>query len=217
MEVYRSSHTAEQLERALSGGGGGMTIEDIIEGRAPETIVYTGKSIPTYRFYGWNTIKEVTFTTTDEGKTSSCGQYAFGNCKALKKVSFPTSRKVEGYAFAYCSALEDVDMPMLEDFSMYMFRDCTALTKLDLPAVTVINGAAFNGCKKLTTLVLRSRSLISIGTNVFNNTPFYTNGTGGTVYVPQALIEQYQQATNWSALYAAGTCNFVAIEGSEYE
>jgi hypothetical protein len=51
----------------------------------------------------------------------------------------------------------------------------------------------------------------------FNSTPFATNGTGGTVYVPQALIAQYQQATNWSVLHTAGTCSFAAIEGSEYE
>jgi hypothetical protein len=56
-----------------------------------------------------------------------------------------------------------------------------------------------------------------INTNVFNSTPFAAGKAGGTVYVPQALIEQYQTATNWSTLYAAGTCNFVAIEGSEYE
>jgi hypothetical protein len=52
---------------------------------------------------------------------------------------------------------------------------------------------------------------------VFDGTPFASGGTGGTVYVPQALITEYQNNTNWSALYAQGTCNFVAIEGSEYE
>jgi hypothetical protein len=54
-------------------------------------------------------------------------------------------------------------------------------------------------------------------TNTFNSTPFATSGTGGTVYVPQALITEYQNATNWSTLYSGGKCNFVAIEGSEYE
>jgi hypothetical protein len=52
---------------------------------------------------------------------------------------------------------------------------------------------------------------------VLSKTPFASGGTGGTVYVPQALITEYQNATNWSTLYAGGTCNFVAIEGSEYE
>lgn len=202
----------------IGGGGGGLSIADIIEENLPTSIDYTGQAIPAYRFYGWNTLTEVEFTTTKTQKDISCGSYAFSNCKALKKISFPTSKKVDTYVFVGCSALEDVDMPALEEYSMYMFRDCTALKKIDLPAITKINNAAFSGCKNLTTLVLRSNSLLSIGsTNVFQNTPFYTGGTGGTVYVPQALVEQYQQATNWSVLYAAGTCNFVAIEGSEYE
>jgi hypothetical protein len=56
-----------------------------------------------------------------------------------------------------------------------------------------------------------------INVSAFVSTPFASGGTGGTVYVPAALVETYKTATNWSTLYAAGTCNFVALEGSEYE
>ena len=81
-----------------------------------------------------------------------------------------------------------------------------------------IEGSVFGYCKNLTTLVLKSETVCTLSNiNAFNNTPFASGKTGGTVYVPQALIESYQTATNWSTLYAAGTCNFVAIEGSEYE
>jgi hypothetical protein len=84
--------------------------------------------------------------------------------------------------------------------------------------INIANGV-FNGCKKLKTLILRRdvnpTSIVNVG--AFTNTPFASGGTGGTVYVPLSLIESYKTATNWSTLYAAGTCNFVAIEGSEYE
>ena len=70
----------------------------------------------------------------------------------------------------------------------------------------------------MTTLVLRNDTVVTLANiNAFQGTPFASGGTGGTVYVPAALIESYQTATNWSTLYASGTCNFAAIEGSEYE
>ena len=46
----------------------------------------------------------------------------------------------------------------------------------------------------------------------FNGTPFASGGTGGKVLVPRALVESYQTATNWSTLYVAETCEFLALE-----
>jgi hypothetical protein len=81
-----------------------------------------------------------------------------------------------------------------------------------------LGGAYFDHCSSLTTLVLRNDTVVTLANiNAFQGTPFASDGTGGTVYVPAALIESYQTATNWSTLYASGTCNFAAIEGSEYE
>jgi hypothetical protein len=100
----------------------------------------------------------------------------------------------------------------------YAFQKCYALASADFPSATEIGDRAFSDCSALTTLVLRSNTLCTLkSTGAFTNTTFASGGTGGTVYVPQALITEYQNATNWSTLYAAGTCNFVAIEGSEYE
>ena len=77
---------------------------------------------------------------------------------------------------------------------------------------------AFNQCKSLTTLILRSPVVCTLAaTSAFNSTPFNSTSTEATVYVPQALVETYQAATNWATLYTGGRCNFVAIEGSEYE
>ena len=100
----------------------------------------------------------------------------------------------------------------------YAFYECKALTSVDLPNATSVGNSAFIYCSKLTTIILRSPTVCTLAnTNAFNGTPFASNGTGGTVYVPQSLISQYQTATNWSSLYSGGKCNFVAIEGSEYE
>lgn len=50
-----------------------------------------------------------------------------------------------------------------------------------------------------------------------NSTQFASNGTGGTLYVPQALISSYQSATNWSTILGYANNSIQAIEGSQYE
>ncbi len=140
-------------------------------------------------------------------------------CTALEEVDLPVYAGVlQTQSFKSCSSLVDVNIPKVTEISTYAFQSCTSLMFLDLPAVTKINANAFYGASKLNTIVLRSETMcILSGTTAFTSTPFASGGAGGTVYVPSALITQYQQATNWSTLYAAGTCIFAAIEGSEYE
>ena len=101
----------------------------------------------------------------------------------------------------------------------YAFRSCTSMTFVDLPLLGTIETGVFYGCSKLNTLVLRKSDAICTlsATGAFTNTPFAAGKAGGKCYVPSALIDTYKTATNWSTLYAAGTCEFVAIEGSEYE
>lgn len=146
-------------------------------------------------------------------------QSVFRGCSSLKSADFPLLTGSTGnYAFLGCASLASVNLPLVTSVAQSAFENCTALTELDLPSVTAVLASSFKGCTNLTAIVLRSETLCSLSSiNAFANTPFASGGTGGTVYVPEALIESYQTATNWSTLYAAGTCNFVAIEGSEYE
>ena len=138
-----------------------------------------------------------TITEFNDDVITSIGERAFYTRKQLKTVNLPNVTTVGGDgSFGYC----------------------TALTCVDLASATSLTYNAFSYCSKLATLVLRSETLCALSnSNALNGTPFSKSGSRGTVYVPQALIEEYQNATNWSTLYAAGTCNFVAIEGSEYE
>ena len=169
------------------------------------------------------------------------------NNRALEKVNLPMVTALDSYIFSTCSALVDVNLPRLTGMQMANFENCTALTELIFPSISSIgNNSNFQGCvclqkvdfgrkeiqnkarfsqysfrncAALNVIILRAENYIwSLGsTNNFDGTPFAAGGTGGTVYVPEALIESYQTATNWSTLYAAGTCTFLPIEGSEYE
>ena len=127
--------------------------------------------------------------------SSACPQI-FANCTGLKKAVIPNFR---------ASNVANV------------FNGCTSLELVDING-GVIGTTWFTNCNNLKTLVIRDSNIMTVyNINAFNGTPFASGGTGGTVYCPASLISQYQQASNWSTLYAAGTCNFVAIEGSEYE
>lgn len=127
--------------------------------------------------------------------------------------------KLRNYAFYQYAGLKKVIAPNLTNqCATNAFRQCSALELFDAPCGS-LQSTCFGNCAALKTLVLRRADNICSLSNVnaLTSTPFATGGTGGTVYVPADLVAAYQVATNWSTLYEAGTCNFVAIEGSEYE
>lgn len=150
--------------------------------------------------------------------TSPIVNYMCTSLVNLVSADFPNLTATYAGAFERCEKLTDVNIPNVKKFGNDAFSRCTALRKVDLPKVTAIGSSVFWLCSSLTTVILRANQVATLeNTNAFDRSPFASGGTGGTVYVPSALIAQYQTATNWSTLYAAGTCNFVAIEGSEYE
>lgn len=107
------------------------------------------------------------------------------------------------------------------------FLSCTSLTKVDLAGgINLRWGSSLSGATSLNVLVIRDSSVIELGnTNVFNNTPFKSGGTGGTIYIPKALYDHlgdggsydYKAATNWSTINGYGTITWAKIEGSIYE
>ena len=235
---------ATAIAEIQTGGGGGdnTLLESIVMGTA--TSVSLGEQVTTIKdhlFENVTTLKEFDFTHIQIIRTEAfkgCtgltevylpaitpnfghGPRAFQGCTSLKRVSLPIVTGWYSAApgwFMGCSSLTDVDVPELTGVTIQLFTGCTALKKLDLPKVNSLAGSCFQGCTALTELILRNNAVATASNiSAFRDTPFASGGTGGTVYVPAALIESYQTATNWSTLYAAGTCNFVAIEGSEYE
>lgn len=95
------------------------------------------------------------------------------------------------------------------------FASCPKLKVVDINGTSSrFNNYVFASSTKFDTLILRANHVLSmVAITTFQSTPF-RNGTGGTVYVPQALVSSYQSDTNWSALEST---TFLPIEGSEYE
>lgn len=77
----------------------------------------------------------------------------------------------------------------------------------------------FYSCTNFKTLIIGyTNRIVSLGNiNNFNNTPFASGGTGGTLYVPSAMISSYQAATNWSTILGYANNQILPIEGSIYE
>lgn len=170
------------------------------------------------------------------------GDYSFHECYNLSTVNIPNVTKIRKSAFSYCENLTYINCPNVTEIKTYVFAGCTNLTKLEqplyvdkgsqgaflncpalttveLPVAISIHSECFQGCISLKTLILRRSDDICALTNMsaFTNSPFATDGSGGIVYVPQELITTYKQATNWSSLVTAGTCEFKPIEGSQFE
>ena len=159
-----------------------------------------------------------TITTYVDDEITAVRDSAFLNCSELLTVNMPNVTHLPNNVFKDCTKLAQVNVPNLKTMWASVFMR-TALEEIDLNQVQQITNNVFYGTKTLKRIVLRKTdSIVTMGNkNSFDSTPFASGGTGGTVYCPAALISAYQIATNWSTLYAAGTCNFVAIEGSEYE
>lgn len=176
-------------------------------------------NIPKATMVGVYGFSGTAITVADFPHMVTVNDYAFSSCKRLATINLPEATTVEGYAFQWCSSLKNVVLPKVSAVTNYLFANCAALESIDFGAATSIAKYAFNYCSSLKTLILRNTNQVCslVNMSMFFDTPFEAGGTGGTVYVPEALIESYKAASYWSSLYNYGTCNFVAIEGSEYE
>ena len=198
--------------------GDEATAASIISGTITELKDDVIVTIKTDQFYQQNNL-----TVVDFPNVSKLGNNAFYDCSKLESANLPNADSLEKYiasgsVFAKCMKLSSVNIRNFTNLGQNFFYGCKQLAFIDLPKVVNIGNQCFAFCNILSVIILRSETVCTLASaNALVLTPFAAGKAGGTVYVPSALITEYQNATNWSTLYAAGTCNFVAIEGSEYE
>lgn len=173
---------------------------------------------------------------------TSLGNSAFGYCSKLSQISLPKCQTIGPNAFAaagvQAAAPFDVVLPAATSIANGAFNaskvgtikapqhltqasgfgNAKSLTLVDIGGATTMQSGAFTGSSNLTTIVIRDNSVPTLAaTGAFNNTPFASGGTGGTLYVPQALISEYQAATNWSVILSYANNQILPIEGSAYD
>jgi hypothetical protein len=126
------------------------------------------------------------------------GSSVFRDATSLRTVYMPKLDRLEATLFYNATALETVTFPSVASANNQSMRGCRALAYVDLPINKSISTQVFYGCSSLKTLILRKSDAICTLANVnaFTSTPI-ANGEG-YIYVPEALLESYKTATNWS-------------------
>lgn len=208
--------TLDAMAEAITGietGGGDGDLIAFIEGDIDKYFVSNATKVRPYL------LRAIDIETLSLPYATDLGYQMCYGCSNLKSISVPKAEMIRGNVFQNCKALTEINLPSVTYLGNSDFSGCSNLQKADFGAsLGTVAASSFASCTVFKTLILRGENLANLGnTSAFSGTPFAKGGAGGTVYVPSALITEYQQATNWSTLYTAGTCNFVAIEGSEYE
>lgn len=213
-EVTKFDEVPEAIESIQSGGG-----EDTLDIWLNRTLVsYRNDNVQTL-WMNYIFANQPYLTSIDLPRVWRPYDYAFQNCPSLKNVNLPKAIYIGSFSHENNTSLESVSYPSAATIYRTAFKGCTNLKKVDIGVTMSFAGQnAFQDCSSFDTFILRGNEVSALSNiNNFNGGAFNEGGTGGTIYVPSALIEAYKTATNWSVLYEAGRCNFVAIEGSEYE
>ena len=142
-------------------------------------------------------------TSIELPQATTFGSYAFSYCSSLTSVSLPQATTFGTLAFYNCTGLTTIELPNATTFNAQQsFHGCTNLQKIVLPKVEKILGPYFcANCTSLTAFVIGNEdAVVSFGKTgqCFDNTPI-RQGTG-YIYVPDALVESYQNNEYWRFL-----------------
>lgn len=156
-------------------------------------------------------------TNVDFPNVVNVNSYLFENCENLVSVNMPKCRyiaaymynhcykletiigtelatTVSSYAFAHCYALKSINLPNITDIQSFAFMYCKALQYLELPKLEAIGKNTFYNCTSLQYIKIGTQDSTEVATASSSpNIPSQTK-----VYVPDALVDSYKTATNWS-------------------
>lgn len=151
----------------------------------------------------------------------------YGNAfegSAIKEIELPNLDSIGGECFKN-SSIEVAMFPKLRQWlGINDFQGCAQLKVVDLGLTDIIENDAFEDCTSLNTMILRCPQVVEISarTTMFDGSPFGADGTGGTIYVPNDLLETYTSdrstRTTWQYIKGLNANNqILPIEGSIYE
>ena len=130
---------------------------------------------------------------------TTIGYAAFARTKITKILSMGDTTIINGSnstrdgAFSGCSLLTEVNFPDgLTSMGNGSFYQCVALRYIDLPeSVTNIGHYAFAESSGMTHAICRATTPPAAGLKIFDRMSI-------PIYVPDASVEAYKAAANWS-------------------
>ena len=144
----------------------------------------------------------------------------FVSSTGLQNIYAPKATGMGNTCFSGCTGLTVLVFDSLARSDSQAFGNCSNITTIEFGgfAPRSILGSTFLNCSKLKTLILRAPGVIALNDiNAFSGSPFASGKTGGTLYVPQKIIQYYQSATNWSTILGYTNNQILPIEESIYE
>ena len=236
-ETYKPREMAAAIGD-IETGGGGITWDGLIENDYEnEDVTYNGTTfsatiaiakcrinkliLPRYKSGGTSWGEGGQWKEVDAPELTSLGLYGLRSCTKMIKAHLPKVTSLgNNNGFNGCTQLAGIVLPSLNSkIGSMSFRTNSKLKYGDFKNVTSIETYAFQDCVIFDTLIIRNTSTAATLANInaFNNTPFASGKAGGTLYVPSALISDYQSATNWSVILGYTNNSITSIEGSIYE
>ena len=209
------------IQAIPSGGGGDDNLKKLITNTLTSFSDSDITEIPAYTFYGKTELTNISIPNVIKIKDSAFyGTGLYGYLR-LDKVTDVTGNGLHG------TKITGLELPALNWISWGpIFRSSSLLEKVRLGISSTALGGTytcgdswFRDCPKMDTLIIgyTNRILALGGVAAFNNTPFASGGTGGTLYVPQSMIASYESNTNWSTILSYTNNQIRSIEGSAYE
>lgn len=207
-------------------------IRDLIYKNYPTGDIYieADENFPMKAIVGWTASSLTLDMKTYTFITSWSDSYAFKANKISKfHIIYNNNSNLGRYLFtdhSYIPFVIVIEGTSTAGYNDSCFRANNKLTCLDINLPGSMGTNSFYGDTSLTTIILRSKTIIPLGgTGSFTNTPFASNGSGGTIYIPKLLYEHlddgtsldYKAATNWSTINGYGKTTWAQIEGSQYE
>ena len=138
-------------------------------------------------------LEEVVLT----GSYTEIGGYCFQGCSSLQSVTLAnTCTNLGSYSFAE-SGLPEITLPSaLKRLSNNTFHRCEKLRHITLPAdVNFIGGDCFRDCLALEKVTVLATTPPTLETDRVFDGSFITDFT---IYVPDAGLDAYKTANNWS-------------------
>lgn len=225
------------------GGGGSDPLTEYLAEQT-KTVSYTSetgrKALPANMFDGYP------LESIDARAITSLGAYAFSNCTSLTSVNLPNVTTIGAHVFQGCTHLQLLHLPKLtsitgtNNYSFDFKNTSSRRAVLVLPSLATVQSDLFRGSTTYFSKVDIGPNFHSIPARMFYQAHFTdvifrsatmvtltnTNGAGvgasdglanAKIYVPQAVISDYEANSTWASAKSSKAFTYHAIEGSEYE
>jgi len=154
-------------------------------------------SVPTIAaaaFYGCTSLTSIVIPDN----VTTLGGNVFNGCTSLRYAYiYANITTLSISVFQDCTSITSIVFPIgLTTINDTVFRNCTSLTVLNIPdGVTSIGANAFDGCTSMLEYVFKSALPPTITETTFNGI-----GANCKIYVPDANVNDYKTATNWTTV-----------------